>query len=359
MPEIIFFKYVKKKHGQDIITVMRSIEKTQRKFMKVSADIKYIKTCKKERLTPTFAKGNISLKSASFKPKWKIATFIMESEMQNKHSEKRKLKKELKQMRKILKRSLNLVILNAVFHQLHIALKSIFKVIANRHQKKITNLRKQQERKIDKSTTAYIKNTVHNFLSYQPTTEEYTALSNGLDHHIPCKFNTNRIHTECEHFYQSILKDISHIPENDLLCLKTKLRNTCEKYSKVHVIYKYKKVIDQLSQNKDLCILKHNKGRGVVLMDRTKYTKKCLELRQTDQFIKLNHDSTKSIEGKIQRILRKLKNRLSSKEYYQLYPAGSWPGKFYGTAKIHKLPPNGFIDNLPLRPIVPNIGTAS
>ena len=208
MPEIIFFKYVKKKHGQDIITVIRSIEKTQRKFMKVSADIKYIKTCKKERLTPTFAKGNISLKSASFKPKWKIATFIMESEMQNKHSEKRKLKKELKQMRKILKRSLNLVILNAVFHQLHIALKSIFKVIANRHQKKITNLRKQQERKIDKSTTAYIKNTVHNFLSYQPTTEEYTALSNGLDHHIPCKFNTNRIHTECEQFHQSILKDI-------------------------------------------------------------------------------------------------------------------------------------------------------
>ena len=61
------FKYVKKKHGQDIITVIRSLEKTQRKFMKVSADIKYIKTCKKERLTPTFAKVNISLKNGSFK----------------------------------------------------------------------------------------------------------------------------------------------------------------------------------------------------------------------------------------------------------------------------------------------------
>ena len=57
--------------------------------------------------------------------------------------------------------------------------------------------------------------------------------------------------------------------------------------------------------------------------------------------------------------LRKVKNRLSSKEYYQLYPTGSCAGKFYGTAKIHKLPPNGFIDNLPLRPIISNIGTAS
>ena len=43
------FKYVKKKHGQHNITVIRSIEKTQRKFIKV-------KTCKKERLTPTLTK---------------------------------------------------------------------------------------------------------------------------------------------------------------------------------------------------------------------------------------------------------------------------------------------------------------
>ena len=43
------FKYVKKKHGQHNITVIRSIEKTQRKFIEV-------KTCNKERLTPTFTK---------------------------------------------------------------------------------------------------------------------------------------------------------------------------------------------------------------------------------------------------------------------------------------------------------------
>ena len=36
-------------------------------------------------------------------------------------------------------------------------------------------------------------------------------------------------------------------------------------------------------------------------MDRTKYSEKCLELRQTNQFMKLNHDITKSVESKIQR----------------------------------------------------------
>ena len=109
---------------------------------------------------------------------------------------------------------------------------------------------------------------------------------------------------------------------------KTKVQNTWEKYSLVHVPYKCKKVIDKLSTNKELCILKQDEGRSIGLMDRTKYTNKCLELFQTNQVIKLNHDPTKSVEGKIQRILRKFKNRLSSEEYYQLYPTGSCPGNF-------------------------------
>ena len=69
--------------------------------------------------------------------------------------------------------------------------------------------------------------------------------------------------------------------------------------------------------------------------------------------------SYKIVEGKIQRLLRKFKSRLSQKEYYQFYPTGSCAGKFYGTAKIHKLPTDGNISNLPLKPIISNIGTAS
>ena len=203
-----------------------------------------------------------------------------------------------------------------------------------------------------------MKNTVHNFSSYQLSTDEYTASLYGLDHHIPTRLNNNRIHTEFKQFYQGILKDISHLPENYLSSLKTKLRNTCEKYSKIYIPYKYKKIIDQLSGNKDLCILKEDKGRSVVLMDKTKYTKKCLEILETNQFTKLNHDPTKSVEEKM-RLLRKFKSRLSQKEYYQLYTTGSCAGKFYGTAKIHKLPPDGNISNLPLGPIILNIDTAS
>ena len=42
----------------------------------------------KERLIPTFARVNISLKNTSFKLERKIATLIMETAIKTKHSEK-------------------------------------------------------------------------------------------------------------------------------------------------------------------------------------------------------------------------------------------------------------------------------
>ena len=106
----------------------------------------------------------------------------------------------------------------------------------------------------------------------------------GLEHHIPNKLNRNKIHTEFEQFYQNLVKDISHIPDDNLTRLKTKLRSTCEGYSKIQVIYKYKMIIDRLSKNHGIYIIKQDKGRGVVVMDKSKYTENCLHILQTEQF---------------------------------------------------------------------------
>ena len=97
--------------------------------------------------------------------------------------------------------------------------------------------------------------------------------------------------------------------------MKTKLRSTCERYSKIHVPYKYKTIIDSLSKNQSICIMRQDKGRGVVVMDRSKYTEKCLSILQNEQFTKPRHDPTKSIENKIHRELSKLKTRLTIQEY--------------------------------------------
>ena len=85
----------------------------------------------------------------------------------------------------------------------------------------------------------------------------------------------------------------------------------------------------------------------------------CLELLNTDQFTKLYLDPTKKIESKIKRFLREIKTNLTSQKYSRLYPTGSCHGKFYGTAKIHKILPTDNVDKLPIRPIVSNINTSS
>ena len=146
--------------------------------------------------------------------------------------------------------------------------------------------------------------------------------------------------------------------EDIVIKLKTKLRHTCEKYSDIKVPYKYQRTIDTLRRNNSIVVLKEDKGGGVVMLDKNIYVDKCLSILATNQLMKLDKNPTSSYE-KIQRTLRKIKSKLSTEEYKKLYPTGSNAGRFYGTAKVHKIYRNDKVDKLPLRPTVSNIGTAS
>ena len=154
------------------------------------------------------------------------------------------------------------------------------------------------------------------------------------------------IYTEFEVFYQGLLTDIGNIPETELQLIKTKLRSTWEKYTKIKVPYKYRKIINELIKREKIALLKADKGRDIVIMNKHKYHEKCLELIDTEQFQKLNHDPTKTTDKKIQNALCRIKSKLSINEYKRIYPTGSTPGKLYGTAKIHKLPDSDSINYL-------------
>ena len=55
----------------------------------------------------------------------------------------------------------------------------------------------------------------------------------------------------------------------------------------------------------------------------------------------------------------KQNKKFTQQEYKRLYPARSNAGKFHGTAKLHKLRTFGTADQLPLLPVISNIGTTS
>ena len=84
------------------------------------------------------------------------------------------------------------------------------------------------------------------------------------------------------------------MPENEISKVKRKLRNTCKKYWHAKVPYKQKKIISNLSNRKDIVILKVGKGRGVIIMDRSNYTEKCMSLLSSNQFKHMPNDPTKS-----------------------------------------------------------------
>ena len=143
------------------------------------------------------------------------------------------------------------------------------------------------------------KHIVHNYSTYSLSSEQYIALSYGLDTHILPRTNANMIHTEFDVFYQGLLKDFGNVPETELQLIKTKLRNTCEKYTKINVPYKYRRIINELRKREGIAVLKADKGRCIVFINKDKYHKKCLELLDTEKFQKLNHDPTETTERKV------------------------------------------------------------
>ena len=96
-----------------------------------------------------------------------------------------------------------------------------------------------------------------------------------------------------------------------------------------------------------------------MILDHSKYLEKCLSILSTSQFAEIDHNPTAYIEGNVQRTLRKVKNKLSLFVYSKIYSTGPSSRKFYWTAKLNKVPNNGAVEHLPLRPIISNIGTAT
>ena len=59
MPKLIFLNALKRSVFQkSVLNVVRKLENVKTKIIKLQEDIKFIKTCKRENLIPTFANVN-------------------------------------------------------------------------------------------------------------------------------------------------------------------------------------------------------------------------------------------------------------------------------------------------------------
>ena len=184
------------------------------------------------------------------------------------------------------------------------------------------------------------------------------ALERGLEQHIPQKTDYLKLQLKFEQLYQQIEVD-ANVNEEQRTTIKGKLLDTYTKCKKVPTTYAHRKTIQSLKRNEEIAVLKQDKGKGSVIIDTKDYIKKCEAILSTRQFGCCQKDPTQTIENKIQKGVRSITSTLKDREYQTIYPTGSRLGKFYGTAKDHKLKTNENVEHLELRPIIFNIGTAS
>ena len=195
-------KHIKNKSGYNLIKVVRDFEQKKTKFKILVANIAFIKLCKKAQLIPTFANVNASIRNRKYRLKRKVSRLVMQTELQNKHREKRKLRKDNQRIKFLLSTSLSVIAYNALLHQRNIAVKSQIKVIKLRHEQKsfiAWNWKKKQP-----TTLMDVNNPTLNrpYIMSHLTNEEYTTLSFGLDHHFPTKSKDVAIEVEFEQFCQ-------------------------------------------------------------------------------------------------------------------------------------------------------------
>ena len=114
----------------------------------------------------------------------------MATEMQNKHDQKRKIKKQIRDIKSQLKSSLTFILYNTLLRRISIAIQSRVKAITTRHLNKWSNLRNKRSTYSSNSNhISFIKNTIYNMSSYTLTEDEYYSLAFGLDHHILTRTN--------------------------------------------------------------------------------------------------------------------------------------------------------------------------
>ena len=105
---------------------------------------------------------------------------------------------------------------------------------------------------------------------------------------------------------------------------------------------------------------KPDKGKGVIILDKTKYISSLLKLiSDKSKFSEIKESPSKfttRIEDKVNSLLRKLKKKGSITEnlYKKMYATGTGPGILYGLPKTHK---SNFSTEFPLRPIFNSCNT--
>ena len=143
--------------------------------------------------------------------------------------------------------------------------------------------------------------------------DENELLKYGLQYAIPPRFiRKTDVLASFDTIHRVMKKDLKS--EDKSIDLKSQISLLASTYTGQYKVsqktLEKHKILKRLQKNKDIVITKPDKGNGVVILDRTEYSKMVYEIvNDSSKFKKLEGDKTVSRETKLQKFLLKLKKK--------------------------------------------------
>lgn len=235
----------------------------------------------------------------------------------------------------------------------------LFNKIKNKHIKKINSLMQKQHLPTDENIIN--ENWITNLTKTHIPDHIKYILSLGP------KFSINEMikPKQIENIITTIETGIEQLNTNDKELIRNKITNilsNCKnkllnshKKIRCKLNYFLKEAKSFLAQHQSLYVLAADKSNKTVILEKEEYNKKMLELlNDSSTYKKESHDLTKKIQTKLNSFVNTWlkKNYIDKKLKNKLICHNGQPPYIYGLPKLHK-------NNIPLRPIVSTIGSAT
>ena len=358
-------KRLTNKHGRGILKEIRLYEKQLLKTLKAQCDTEFLRISLLYNLTPKFVRYRLWNKKYHHS---KIHKNHQRHYIQLEYHNRCKQTHQFDQQLTIMFDNINNK-LNPFERKL---LKDHFDKLKDKEQKKIKQIHSKKIFSLSNGNIILqeidIKKVVYNISSRELSTEEETILSKGLEFCIETKIkDTLQFKTEIEIMAYRILKQLDEPNCKNLdRCLIDCIKRSAYQSLKIN---KNKKIINisfgelkglkSLLNDKTIVIMKADKGRSCVLMDKEQYIFKVKQLLSTGNiFKKMNNTDEKGKINTIEHVVKKMEtklnyrigelkriNKISKEEYNWIKATGTRCPVMFCQPKVHKT-------GMPLRPVI-------
>ena len=349
---------IERRYGRSILQLYRRTEKLRFKVQKIDEDLKFLNTCKSYHIIPNFIRFKVYTREFQFTRtyhSWQLK--LLDYEIKAQTDKRCNILHDLSLHNSELRASVSSLDFSCLSSLLDSGVERKLVDVRLTHIRKLRNLGIDITKKVDPSKVIF------NLSNRVLSKDEKDVLSLGLDFGlVPRKINFVKYFLSFEKLCCSLKncalygnETLDSIFNRISVIARDAYRISCrnkegETPSNINNI----NVLSNLKQDNNIIIMRPDKGRGVVLMDRQDYKQKVYNiLADATKFKHLDVDIASYImklEDRLNRILRSVKDSIGELAYNTLFASGSRPGYMYGLPKIHKI-------GNPLRPIISSIGT--